>query len=150
MTAKNPAITGFSIQVITICDKDSISVGDEVKIFHPIIAPTIACETEPGSPFLSKNVTVTEAASAVVKEPAIAFISPRYPRVKTVPDPSRTAPKIIKIPEIIAAKENLSIRLLTAVPKIFAASFAPSAHPRYKPLSKNIQTNLQIPFNYCN
>jgi hypothetical protein len=45
---------------------------------------------------------------------------------------------ITKMLQIMAAVENLTIREPTAVPKTFAASLAPSAHPRKSPLVKNI------------
>jgi hypothetical protein len=57
-----------------------------------------------------------------------------------------TAPKMTKIPQKIAALRKLIIRVPTAVPNTFAASLAPSDHPRNKPLVRNM-ANMALPYN---
>jgi hypothetical protein len=54
-----------------------------------------------------------------------------------VPPPEITAPRITKIEQIIAAFRQVTIFVPTAVPKTLAASLAPRAHPKNKPLDKN-------------
>jgi len=63
-------------------------------------------------------------------------MAPKLSSVEDVPDPPVTAPRIINIDAIIAADLNFIILVETAVPKIFAASFAPRDQPRNKPLDK--------------
>ena len=84
-------------------------------------------------------ITKTEnpAESAVIKAPGRAVIAPNLPNVWDVPAPEITAPSITKIEQIIAALRQLTIRVPTAVPKTLAASLAPSAHPKNRPLDKN-------------
>ncbi len=81
---------------------------------------------------------MTAAASATTKAPAIAFTAPSSPRVFAAPAPLMTAPRMTKIPQKIAAFLKLIIRVPTAVPKTFAASLAPSDHPRNKPLVRKM------------
>jgi hypothetical protein len=52
----------------------------------------------------------------------------------------KTAPRITKKLQMIAAVENLIIRVPIAVPKTLAASFAPRAHPKNRPLDINKRT----------
>lgn len=80
--------------------------------------------------------------SATVNEPPIASTEPNSERVSVVPEPWKTAPSITKKPAIRAALENLIIREPTAVPKMFAASFAPNDQPRKSPLEIKISVNI--------
>ena len=43
------AIRGLVIHVSIIFESDLMSVGEPVNIFHPIIAPTTACEVDTGN-----------------------------------------------------------------------------------------------------
>ena len=117
------------------CVRAFASVGRPVKRFQPRIAPTIACVIETGSPErVRRTTTETAAASATVNAPAGASIAPRRPRVFAAPCAPAQAPSTTKRLPTRAAVRNFSIRVATAVPKRFAASLAPSDHPRKRPL----------------
>jgi hypothetical protein len=100
------------------------------------MAPTIACEVETGSFDLVIHATVTAAAKATVKDPAIALTAPSFPSVCVAPEPLITAPRTTKTAVTIAAVRNLIIRVPTAVPNILAVSLAPNDQPRKIPLSR--------------
>ena len=70
----------------------------------------------------------------------MAFTAPSLPKVCAAPVPLTNAPRTTNIPQIIAAVVKRTILLPTAVPKTFAASFAPSDQPRKRPLLKKIRT----------
>ena len=106
------------------------------KIFQPIMAPTIACDVETGNFKLVMRKTVTPAEKATVNAQGRALIEPSLPSVCEDPEPLITAPEIIKIESITAAVLKRTIFVVTAVPKIFAASFAPRDHPKKSPLDK--------------
>jgi len=71
-----------------------------------------------------------------MKAPAIMLIDPSAPHVALVPEPEITAPRIKNTLATIAAVLKRTIRVLTAVPKMLEASFAPSDHPRNNPPDK--------------
>jgi hypothetical protein len=104
-----------------------------------MIAPTIACDVETGSFNFVIPATVRAAAKATVKEPANALTAPSLPKVWEAPAPPMVAPSNINIEAVIAAVLNLIILVPTAVPYMFAASFAPNDQPRNNPLVKNIK-----------
>ena len=135
------ASTGHSTHVIKILLKTLRSVALPEKRFQPIIAPTMAWEVETGIPDLVIEYTATAADRAVMNAPAKVEIAPSLPSVWEVPLPDTTAPKMTKIEQTIAAVRQLTIFVPTAVPKTFAASFAPSAQPKNKPLLRKIRTN---------
>jgi len=143
MTNPNiPAIIGLTIQLSKILVKELMSVGEPVKIFHPIIAPTTACEVDTGK--LARVIQVIEIATAkaTVKLPAIALIPPRLVRVFVVPAPLINEPSTTNIPPIIAAVLNFIILDVTAVPKSETALLAPNDQPRNKPLLMKNQTEI--------
>ena len=134
--AKTPEIAGFTIHVSIILVNDATSIGVEVNIHQPIIEPTIDWDTEIGKPFLRNTNTVNPEARDTVKAPARALTSPSSLIVCEVPPPPITAPMIIKMLVRIAANLNLSIFVVTAVPKILEASLAPNDQPTNNPLVK--------------
>ncbi len=125
-----PASTGQTIHAVTMVMSDWTSVCDPVKRFHPTIPPTMACVTETGRPALVIHRTARPAARATMKEPPRAFTEPRSSSVAVAPAPDSTAPRMTNIPQTIAAVVNLTIRVATAVPNTFAATFAPRDQPR--------------------
>ncbi len=110
-----------------------------------MIAPTTACDAETGSPERFIHETASPAVSATVNDPAIAFTAPSAPSVSVPPPPLITAPSITPALAMNAANRKLSIRLPTAVPKMFAASLAPSDQPRKSPLSRKNQIIVPRP-----
>ena len=75
-----------------------------------------------------------------MKAPGNAFTAPSLPRVLAAPAPPQTAPIITKIEQMMAAVENVTILVPTAVPNTLAATIAPNAHPKNRPLLKNMRT----------
>jgi len=75
--AKIAASSGEMNQVATILESTPRSVGEPVKRFQPTIAPTIACEVATGILARVIQAMVSPAASATVKEPAMALTAPR-------------------------------------------------------------------------
>jgi hypothetical protein len=140
MIAITPDKIGQMIQVLSIFVKTTLSVGLFEKKFHPIIAPTIAWDVETGKPARVIENTASAADNAVMKAPGKAEIAPNFPSVWVVPAPEITAPRTTNNEQMIAADRQLSILVPTAVPNTFAASFAPSAQPKNKPLDRNKRT----------
>jgi len=140
---KNPntaAIKGLTTQLESIFINEFISIGEPVKIFHPIIAPTTACEVETGSLALVIQVIEIATARATVKLPAMALTPPRSVKVLVVPAPLIKDPSTTKTPLIKAAVLNFIILEVTAVPNNETALLAPNDHPRNKPLLIKNQT----------
>ena len=81
ITAITAAKAGHRNHVDTIFCSVPISVGAPVKIFQPIIAPTIACEVETGIFARVIQKTVKPADRATINAPAIAFTEPSIPSV---------------------------------------------------------------------
>ena len=71
-------------------------------------------------------------------------MAPSFPRVSVVPAPENTAPNKTQIEQIMAAVRHDTIFVPTAVPKTLAASLAPRAQPRKRPLDKNTNTRGSI------
>jgi len=142
--AINPAITGHKTQVPKIVISTFILVADPVYKFHPTIAPTMACVVETGNPAFVIRYTEIPAATQAAKAPGNALIAPSFPNVSVVPAPLMIAPNITKILQTIAAVLKRTIRVPTAVPKTFAASFAPKDHPRNNPPKRNIMIDKSI------
>jgi hypothetical protein len=88
---------------------------------------------------------VSAAANETVNAPAIVSMAPNFPNVCEAPAPLITAPNMTNILHIVAAIVNLIIFVPTAVPNMFAASFAPNDHPINKPADKN---NNEV-IEYC-
>ena len=130
--------TGQMIQVLRILVNVLVSVGFPENKFQPMIAPTIACDVDTGKPDLVIEYTAKAADSAVIKAPGKAEIAPSLPSVWVVPPPEISAPRMMKMEQMIAAVRHLTILVPTAVPNTFAASFAPKAQPRNNPLDRNI------------
>ena len=86
------------------------------------------------------------AATQAAKAPGSAFMEPNLPKVSVVPAPLMIAPSIIKILHTIAAVLKRTIRVPTAVPKTFAASFAPKDHPRNNPPKRKIMMEMSISY----
>ena len=80
--------------------------------------------------------TVNAEESATMKAPAIIWIEPSAPNVALVPEPEITAPRIRNMLATMAAVLKRTICVLTAVPNMLEASFAPSDHPRNNPPDK--------------
>jgi hypothetical protein len=79
-----------------------------------------------------------------MKAPGRAEIAPSFPRVSVVPAPENRAPSKTQIEQMMAAVRHETIFVPTAVPKTFAASLAPKAHPRKRPLDRKIITRGSI------
>ena len=139
---------GQTTQVDKILYREERSVYESLNRFHPMIEPMIAWLVETGSPNFVIQYTVNPAARAAINEPPRAFTAPSLPNVREVPVPLIIAPRITKIPQISAAVVNRTIRLPTAVPKTFAASFAPSDQPRNRPPVKKIIIVGSITISY--
>jgi len=101
-----------------------------------MIAPTIAWEVETGSPNLVIHNTVTAALNETTNAPASLSIAPNAPSPCAAPLPPTTAPRIMNRQLMAAAVRKETIFVPTAVPKILAASFAPSDHPMNKALDR--------------
>ncbi len=102
------------------------------------MAPTIACVVETGNPNFVIMYTDSPAATQAAKAPGSALIAPNFPNVSVVPAPLIIAPKITNTLQTRAAVLNWTMRVPTAVPKTFAASFAPRDHPRNNPPRRKI------------
>ena len=72
----------------------------------------------------------TAAESATMKDPARALTAPSLPRPWAAPAPPKTAPSTTNTAHTTAAVPNRTMRLPTAVPKMFAASFGKGGGPR--------------------
>ena len=79
-----------------------------------------------------------------MKDPPNALIEPSLPSVWAAPAPLMTAPRMTNIVQTVAAVAKLTMRVPTAVPNTFAASLAPSDHPRKRPLVRNRRTTTSI------
>ncbi len=88
--------------------------------------------------------TEKPADRAVIKAPGNAEIAPSFPKVSVVPAPENKAPNKTQIEQIMAAVRHETIFVPTAVPKTLAASFAPKAQPRKRPLDRKINTRGSI------
>ena len=86
------------------------------------------------------------AATQAAKAPGSALMAPSLPNVSVVPAPLMMAPNITKILQMIAAVLKRTIRVPTAVPKTFAASFAPKDHPRNNPPKRKIMMEMSISY----
>ena len=144
--AINPAITGHKTHVPKIVISIFIFVADPVYKFHPTIAPTMACVVETGKPTFVIRYTDNPAATHAANAPGSAFMAPSFPKVSVVPAPLMIAPSITKILHTIAAVLKRTIRVPTAVPKTFAASFAPKDHPRNNPPKRKIMMEMSISY----
>jgi hypothetical protein len=144
--AINPAITGHRTHVPKIVINTLILVADPVYKFHPTMAPTMACVVDTGKPAFVIRYTDNPAATHAAKAPGSALMAPSLPNVSVVPAPLIMAPSITKILHIIAAVLKRTIRVPTAVPKTFAASFAPKDQPRNNPPRRKII--IEISINY--
>jgi len=137
---------GHSIHVLRMVINTFILVEDPVYKFHPTIAPTIACVVDTGNPNLVIIYTDKPAATHAAKAPGSALIEPSLLNVSVVPDPLIIAPNITNKLQTIAAVLNRTIRVPTAVPKTFAASFAPRDQPRNNPPVRKIIVSRSIIF----
>ena len=142
--AINPAITGHRTHVPKIVINTLILVADPVYKFHPTMAPTMACVVDTGKPAFVIRYTDNPAATHAAKAPGSALMAPSLPNVSVVPAPLIMAPSITKILHTIAAVLKRTIRVPTAVPKTFAASFAPKDQPRNNPHKRKIIIVISI------
>ena len=101
----------------------------------------MAWDVDTGKPDFVIENTAQAAERAVINAPGNAEIAPSFPSVCVVPAPEITAPSTTNTEQIRAAERQLTILVPTAVPKTFAASLAPSAHPKNKPLDRNSKTS---------
>ena len=104
----------------------------------------MACEVETGKPPFVIMKTEKPADRAVIKAPGNAEIAPSFPKVSVVPAPENKAPNKTHTEQIMAAVRQETIFVPTAVPKTLAASFAPKAQPRKRPLDRKINTRGSI------
>ena len=74
----------------------------------------------------------------------MALTEPKLFNVALVPPPAKTAPITINKQDVAATVLNLSILLPTAVPKMLAASLAPSDQPKNKPLLRKKKNSKSI------
>jgi hypothetical protein len=126
--AKTAARTGQMTQVLTILARVAVSVWVSLNRFQPTMPPTIAW------------VVDSAAEKAAMKEPPSALTAPSLPRVCAAPAPLRTAPRMTKTLQMMAAVVKRTICVPTAVPNTLAASLAPSDQPRNRPLERKKRT----------
>jgi hypothetical protein len=91
----------------------------------------MACEEETGNPILVINVTEIAAAREAIE--AVQIVCELSSLIVSRPlEPPTRAPNKMKPADISVATLNLTIPLLTVVPKTFEASLAPRDQPKNK------------------